>query len=195
MRVTVITVCLDAASTLAATIESVLHAGSSVHEYLIVDGGSTDGTVDVIKRLEPRFQGRLRWVSEPDDGLYFAMNRGLEMAHDSFILFLGADDSLLPGSLDRVAETLGSAAGVDLVYGDVRILESDGTTRVERGCEPPGSSAAFRGRCRRVTRRACSPLLHIAGLAGSTPRSESPVTTSSTCAFARQVFQPSMLRW
>jgi len=134
---TVITVCLNAASTIQATIESVLAAGSVVSEFLVIDGGSTDGTPDIIKEYEPRFEGRMRWVSEPDEGLFFAMNRGLELAHGRFVLFLGADDRLVAGALEAVSEQIG-AEGIDLIYGDVLVVEPDGSVRAESGCESPG---------------------------------------------------------
>jgi len=138
MDFTVITVCLNAASTIRATIESVLVAGDVVSEYLVIDGGSTDGTLGIIKEYEPRFAGRMRWVSEPDEGLFFAMNRGLELAHGRFVLFLGADDRLVAGALEAISEQIGASEGIDLIYGDVFVVEPDGSIRAESGCENPG---------------------------------------------------------
>jgi len=138
MRFTVITVCLNAADTIGATLESVLQAGTLVAEYLVVDGGSSDGTLDIVREFEPRFDGRLKWFSEPDEGLYHAMNDALKRAdEDSFVLFLGADDLLVEGSLAAVESRAGDGTGIDLVYGDVSVIEPDGSRRVERACEPP----------------------------------------------------------
>jgi len=134
LQVTVVTVCLNAASTITQTLESVLDAGDSVVAYVVVDGGSTDGTIELVKAFEPKFEGRLTWVSEPDDGVYPAMNRGLQLASDSFVLFLGADDALLPGSLDRVAERLGPEPDDDMIFGDVRVVEPNGSKHEEPGC-------------------------------------------------------------
>jgi len=138
MRFTVITVCLNAAETIGATIESVLREGARVSEYLVVDGGSTDATLDIVRAFEPRFGGRLKWLSEPDEGLYHAMNDALKLAEENaFVLFLGADDLLVDGSLSAVESAAGDIAGIDLVYGDVAVIEPDGARRVERACEPP----------------------------------------------------------
>lgn len=136
MKVSVITVCLNAVDTVEHTIASVLRAGDAVTEYLVIDGGSTDGTVEVIGRFEPRFSGRMRWVSEPDQGIYPAMNRGASMADDdSYLLFIGADDTLCEGALEQVAEQVAkSPSAPDLVYGDVRVVDADGSAWVERAC-------------------------------------------------------------
>jgi glycosyltransferase involved in cell wall biosynthesis len=129
---------LNAAATIEAAVESVLAAGEAVSEYLIVDGGSTDGTLAVLESFEPSFAGRLRWISEPDDGLYFAMNRGIELATGTHLLFLGADDLLVAGALERVIAAAGEGDEADLVFGDVRVVEPNGTKRLERACATPG---------------------------------------------------------
>src|SRR5665648_59628 len=73
----IVTVCLNAEAHIAEAIESVLAQSCADYEYLVVDGGSTDGTLGVLGAYESRVDGRLRWVSERDDGLYDAMNKGL----------------------------------------------------------------------------------------------------------------------
>ena len=88
----VITVCYNAASTLARTIESVLLQSHPVDQYVIIDGGSTDGTVDIIKSYVDRFDGRLQWISEKDTGIYDAMNKGIKRATGDIIGILNADD-------------------------------------------------------------------------------------------------------
>jgi glycosyltransferase involved in cell wall biosynthesis len=72
---TIITVCYNSEKTIKRTIESVLNQTYHNIEYLIIDGASTDGTIAIIKEYEMKFQGRMKWISEPDDGIYYAMNK------------------------------------------------------------------------------------------------------------------------
>lgn len=112
-RISVITVVLNADSDLEETILSVLEKKTTFDlDYLIIDGGSTDGTIDIIRRYENHLY---YWISESDSGIYDAMNKGWIAAADySFILFLGAGDRLisLPDNMDRYSLN-------DVVYGSV----------------------------------------------------------------------------
>jgi glycosyltransferase involved in cell wall biosynthesis len=91
--ISVITVVYNAAKQLENTIKSVINQSSSNLNFIIIDGGSTDGTIDVIKKYEKYIH---YWVSEPDAGIYDAMNKGWAFAEpNSYILFLGAGDLLL----------------------------------------------------------------------------------------------------
>jgi glycosyltransferase involved in cell wall biosynthesis len=91
-KITIITVVYNAVSTLEETILSVINQNFDDFEYIIVDGGSTDGTIDVIKKYQDKIT---RWVSEPDNGIYDAMNKGIELSKGEFIYFIGGDDVLL----------------------------------------------------------------------------------------------------
>ncbi|NTU70907.1 MAG: glycosyltransferase [Coriobacteriia bacterium] len=128
MRLTVITACLNAAPVIGDAIESVLAQGDALHEYIVVDGGSTDGTVALLDAASERFGGRLSHTSQPDDGIYDALNVGVARATGTHVLVLGADDRLLDGSLAALAAAPG-ADGADLVYGDAVVVEPDGRTR------------------------------------------------------------------
>lgn len=107
--VTIVTVCFNAAATVEQTILSVLDQDYGNIEYIIVDGASTDGTVDILRRYEHTID---YFVSEADAGLYHAMNKGLALATGSYVLFLNADDwyefdtvsSLLRGLLESGAD-------------------------------------------------------------------------------------------
>ena len=94
----VVTVCLNAEQHLAEALDSVLAQSCDDYEMLVVDGGSTDGTLALVREREAAFGGRLRWMSEPDSGLYDAMNKGLHRARGRYIVYLGADDHLVAGS-------------------------------------------------------------------------------------------------
>lgn len=91
-KVTIITPCFNSEKTIRDTIESVLHQTYGNIEYIIVDGGSKDSTVDIIKEYEPLFQGRLKYISEKDAGVYDAMNKGLRMSCGSLIGIINSDD-------------------------------------------------------------------------------------------------------
>ncbi|MFV0345413.1 MAG: glycosyltransferase family 2 protein [Bacteroidales bacterium] len=89
-KISVITVCLNTLYDIEATIESVLVQTYSNIEYIIIDGGSTDGTVDIIQRYQDRIT---YWVSELDKGIYDAMNKGIEIATGEYIHFLNSADT------------------------------------------------------------------------------------------------------
>jgi len=97
--VTVLTVCWNSARTIEQTINSVLSQTYRNIEYILVDGGSTDATVDIIRRYERKID---YFVSEPDAGLYFAMNKGLELAQGDLILILNSDDWYAPEAIESL---------------------------------------------------------------------------------------------
>jgi glycosyltransferase involved in cell wall biosynthesis len=113
---------LNAAATLPTCLDSVICQSCSDFELVLVDGGSTDGTVDIANGCNPQLGTRLVMHSGPDQGVYDAMNLGVGMATGAWLLFLGADDALHePDTLARVAAFIGEHEPSDLVYGDVII--------------------------------------------------------------------------
>jgi glycosyltransferase involved in cell wall biosynthesis len=90
--ITIITVCKNAVETIERTLQSVLMQSHPVDQYVIIDGGSTDGTLNIIQSYQEAFGGRLEWVSEPDQGIYDAMNKGLERSTGNIAGILNADD-------------------------------------------------------------------------------------------------------
>ena len=92
MKISIITVTYNSASTFRDSIESVLKQSYSDIEYIVVDGHSKDNTVDIIKEYEPKFNGRLRWISEKDKGMYDAMNKGIRMSTGDIVGILNSDD-------------------------------------------------------------------------------------------------------
>lgn len=132
MKISVITTAYNSAATLRDTFESMLRQTFKDVEYLVIDGASSDGTVDIIRTYEPRFNGRMRWISEPDNGLYDAMNKGIAMATGEVVGFLNSDDFYTSDDvLATVAETLGRT-GADAVYGDVHYVKPDDLDRTVR---------------------------------------------------------------
>lgn len=100
MRVSIITVTYNSASTIEDTLQSVSRQTYADIEHIVVDGASKDGTVEIIKRYE---EGIARWISEPDSGIYDAMNKGIEMASGEIIGILNSDDLY---AYDRVIEDI-----------------------------------------------------------------------------------------
>ncbi len=98
-KITIVTVVYNGAAYLEQTILSVISQAGNI-EYIIIDGGSTDGTLDIIKRYEDKID---YWVSESDKGIYDAMNKGIERATGDYIGMLNADDWYEPGIIDRIA--------------------------------------------------------------------------------------------
>ena len=94
--VTVITVVYNSAAELARTVESVLAQNCACLEYVVVDGGSTDGSVDVLRHHERQLAF---WISEPDQGIFDAMNKGITLAHGEWIIFMNAGDRFCDDSV------------------------------------------------------------------------------------------------
>lgn len=114
MIVTIITVCRNHAKELERTIRSVESQTWQEKEYLVIDGASTDDTLDVIKAHEASIT---RWVSEPDQGIYDAMNKGVKMAQGEWVIFMNAGDTFARD--DTLQRVLGNPLDADVIYGDV----------------------------------------------------------------------------
>lgn len=117
--VSIVTPCFNAAKFIEEAIESVLSQDYPHIEYIVMDGASTDGTVDILKHYDQR----LRWISEPDRGAADAINRGFALSRGEIFAYLNADDVYLPGA---VAAAVRSFAG-DCVYGDAWWIDETGT--------------------------------------------------------------------
>ena len=122
MKISIITATFNSALTVKDTFESVLRQTYGNIEYIVVDGLSKDNTVDIIKEYEPRFNGRMRWVSEKDKGLYDAMNKGIAMATGDVVGILNSDDFYTSDdALAVIADTMKDNT-VDAVYGDIHFV-------------------------------------------------------------------------
>jgi len=150
MRISVITVTFNSAPTITDTVESVLSQTYSDVEYLIVDGASTDQTLEKLEPYRDRLAGLL---SEPDQGMYDAMNKGIAQAKGDVVAILNSDDVYADAEvLSRVAECF-EVSGADCVYGDLHYVSPDLSTVVrdwrsgtyqsgqfKRGWHPPHPS-------------------------------------------------------
>lgn len=153
MKVSIITVTYNRGKTLADTMQSVLAQTYANIEYIVIDGGSTDNTLQVIEQYKPLFGERLIYVSEPDNGIYDAMNKGIKLSSGDVIGILNSDDFF---TSNNVIETLVSSFDNDIeaIYGDIHFVNPNNlnkTTRyysgklfrpwlVKYGCMPPHPS-------------------------------------------------------
>lgn len=131
MTISIITATYNSASTVRYTFDSILSQTYHDIDYIVVDGDSQDGTVDIIKEYEKRFDGRMRWISEKDNGIYDAMNKGIRMAKGGLIGILNSDDFFTSDDvLYTVAENL--TEDLDAVYGDIHFVQPDNLNKCVR---------------------------------------------------------------
>jgi glycosyltransferase involved in cell wall biosynthesis len=121
--ISIVTPSFNQANFLEATLASVLGQDYRPLEYIVIDGGSTDGSVDILRRHADRLGA---WVSEPDHGQTDAINKGLRRARGEVLAYLNSDDLYLPGALSRVAAFFDAHPEVDLVYGDCQLIDPAG---------------------------------------------------------------------
>lgn len=120
-KISIVTPSYNQAAFLGKTIESILSQQYPNLEYWVMDGGSTDGSVDILKR----YGQRLRWVSRKDNGQTDAINQGLRQTSGEIVAYLNSDDILEPGSLHRVAESFQAHPAALWVTGACRIINQD----------------------------------------------------------------------
>jgi len=129
MKISVITVCYNSQATLQKAIDSVASQRGVAIEHIVIDGGSRDATLDIIRHNAARLA---YWVSEPDNGVYQAMNKGLQRATGDVIAFLNSDDVYSDEEvLARVAQRM-DAQGLDALYGDVAFFKPEAPDTVVR---------------------------------------------------------------
>ena len=137
--ISIITATFNSEKTLRNTIESVLRQTFQDIEYIVVDGASSDGTMNIVRDYIPKLNGRLRYVSEKDKGIYDAMNKGIALASGDVVGILNSDDFYTSDDvLEKIAETF-SSHDVDAVYGDIHFVTDDLTK-----CVRYYSSAMFK---------------------------------------------------
>jgi glycosyltransferase involved in cell wall biosynthesis len=120
--VTVVTVCRNVKSSLEKTMNSLLHQSYAHIDYVIIDGASTDGTPEMLGKTEG-----IRWISEPDKGIYDAMNKGIRMAEGEWVIFMNAGDVF--ASDDTLSKVFSVERDADVIYGDV--IKGDNIKKAE----------------------------------------------------------------
>jgi len=123
MKISIITATYNSGRTLRDTIESVLRQEYVDYEYLIIDGGSKDNTVGIIKEYEPKFDGRMRWISETDKGMYDGINKGIRMATGDVVGIINSDDFYHRTDIFGViVRSFTEHPEAQAIYGDVRFV-------------------------------------------------------------------------
>lgn len=132
MKVSIVTTSYNSVATIKDTMESVLRQTYQNIEYIVKDGGSTDGTLDILKEFEPKFNGRMKWESKSDKGIYDGMNQGIAMATGDVIGIINSDDFF---TNDNVIENMVRAMQekkVDAIYGDIHFVRDSNLKKIVR---------------------------------------------------------------
>jgi glycosyltransferase involved in cell wall biosynthesis len=129
MKFSIITICYNPGNSIRTAIESVLSQDYPDIEYIIIDGASTDGTVELVKSYGDKIS---RFISEPDNGLYHALNKGINLATGEVIGFVHADDLLARVNVISDIARGFDKTGAGGLYGDIEYVARDDTTRVIR---------------------------------------------------------------
>lgn len=133
MKLSLITVTFNSASTIKDTIESVLAQTYEDYEYLIIDGASKDSTVDIIKSYEPLFKGKMKWISEKDKGMYDGINKGIRMATGDVVGIINSDDFYHRADIFSIInKAFEESPSVQSIYGDVRFVRPDNLDKTVR---------------------------------------------------------------
>lgn len=152
-KLSVITIVYNNARDLERTILSVINQSYAPIEYLIVDGGSTDGTLDIIKQYDSKIN---HWISEPDKGVYHAMNKGLAMATGEYVLFMNSGDEIYDSQ--TVEKVFSSQADADIYYGETEMFNEKGESLGTRRHRAPDS---FNWRSFRYGMSICHQAIYI----------------------------------
>ncbi len=128
-KISIITPCFNSERTIRGTIESVLDQTYKNIEYIIVDGGSTDGTVNIIREYYPKFNGRMKYVSEKDKGVYDAMNKGIKMSTGALIGIINSDDHYEPDAVETITEHM-TDDRYQVIYGYCKVWDRGHVTNV-----------------------------------------------------------------
>lgn len=135
MKLSIITINRNNAIGLETTMRSVAAQTFKAFEYIVVDGASTDGSVEVIRQQESEF-AHLKWVSEPDSGIYHAMNKGVRMATGDYIQVLNSGDSLASSDVtEKMLAALEKEGNPSILYGNLVKCHPDGRKRLDKGFE------------------------------------------------------------
>lgn len=133
MKISLITVSFNSSATIKDTFDSVLAQTYPNIEYIVVDGKSSDNTVEIIKEYESRFNGRMHWLSQPDKGLYDAINKGIKMATGDIVGVIHSDDFYnLNSIIEQVVNTFLRKKEIEVIYGDLHFVKSENLTKTVR---------------------------------------------------------------
>lgn len=132
MLVSIVTPSFNHGRFIEKTIQSVLEQDYPHIEYIVVDGGSTDGTIDILKK----YGDRIKWVSEYDKGQSDAINKGFRMAKGEVVAWLNSDDYYLPGAITKAVAVFNMEPSAAMVYGDGYLIDESGEWQMAYDTEP-----------------------------------------------------------
>lgn len=137
IKVSIITISYNSETTIERTMKSVLNQTYSCIEYVVIDGVSKDKTLCLIKEYEPLFEGRMKWISEPDKGIYDAMNKGIKNATGSLIGIVNSDDWLEPNAIERIVHLAQNTKDYKqcIFCGSLRFHYKDGSQQLMKSDE------------------------------------------------------------
>jgi len=124
--VSIVTTCFNAAKTIEHTLQSVLDQTYPNYEYWVIDAASQDGTLEIVKRFQPLFKGRMLYQSAPDRGIYDGFNKGVNQCGGDLIGILNADDWYEPDALERVVQAYQTHPEAGVFYGISRFFSEGG---------------------------------------------------------------------
>ena len=122
MKFSIVTPCYNSGAYIEQTIRSIMDQSHSDVEHIVMDGGSKDATVDILKKYP-----HIQWRSEKDKGQSDALNKGFRLVTGDILAWQNADDTYLPGAFETVAKAFRENPDVDLVYGDYQLIRADGS--------------------------------------------------------------------
>ena len=126
MMFSIITPCFNSEKTIERTLESVLKQTCQDYEYIIIDGASTDKTLDIINSYKSKFNGKMHVVTEPDNGIYDAMNKGIKLAQGKIVGIVNSDDFYEKTCLENVLKKYDVNVLYQIIYGMMRTVNEEG---------------------------------------------------------------------
>lgn len=123
-KISIVTVCYNSKKTIRDTFDSLLNQTNNNFEYIVIDGKSTDGTLKLIEEYLPKFNGRMQYISEEDNGIYDAMNKGIKLSTGKYIGIVNSDDWYELDTIENVINATNKSPEIDLFYGFIRIIKN-----------------------------------------------------------------------
>lgn len=123
MLFSIITVCFNSERTIEQTLKSMLNQSFQDYEYIIVDGASTDGTMEIVRKFQPLFKDKMKVISEPDAGIYDAMNKGIRMSTGEIVGIVNSDDYYEEDALENVSKAY-TGEDYEVIYGLLRQVKN-----------------------------------------------------------------------
>lgn len=146
MKISIVTATYNSSKTVEDTIKSVLMQSYKDYEYIIIDGVSKDHTLDIVKKYEPLFEGRMKIFSEKDKGIYDAMNKGFHRATGDVLMLINSDDLFArPDALNLVVKEFEKHPETDGVYANLYYVSQNNTDNIIRVWKTGGQKPMKRG--------------------------------------------------